>query len=96
VPTGKIDDADNTHSDDIQTPQKKQPIQVQEPSINDKVANMQGRSNPEIAPDVVQSILKAKTQEDLKSIWEANKDLHTEKKFVDAIGTRKKELLDNK
>lgn len=96
VPTGKIDDADNTHSDDIQTPQRKEPIQVSEPTTDEKVANMQGRNNPEIAPDIAQSILKAKTEADLKSIWEANKDLHKEKKFVDAIGTRKKEILGGK
>lgn len=72
---------------------KKQPVQVKEPTTDEKVANMQGRNNPVIAPDVAQSILKAKTEADLKSIWENNKDLHKEKKFVDAINTRKKEIL---
>lgn len=90
------DDIDNPDRNTSQPITVQQPVQVPEPTTDEKVANMQGRNNPEIAPDVAQSILKAKTEADLKSIWEANKDLHKEKKFVDAINTKKKEILGGK
>jgi len=40
VPTGKIDDADTTHSDDTPIPKSKAPVQIQEPTVDAKVANM--------------------------------------------------------
>jgi len=93
VPTGKIDDADTTHSDDIQTPQTKAPVQVKEPTTDEKAANMQGRTNPELPSGIAQSILDAKTQAELKTIWEGNTDLHKVKKFTDAVTQRKADLL---
>lgn len=94
IPTGEIDDTDKTHSDEHAIPKKptKAPVQVKEDSEAQRVANMQGRSNPEFPAGLGQSILNAKTQADLKEIWENNKALHTEKKFTDAITARKKEL----
>lgn len=47
VPTGKIDDADTTHSDSIETPQKRKPIQVPEPSVAEKASQM-GKSVPQL------------------------------------------------
>lgn len=48
VPTGEIDDADKTHSDDIPVPQRKAtPKQIAEPPIEDRVANMQGTKKAE-------------------------------------------------
>jgi hypothetical protein len=64
---------------------------VKEPTTDEKVANM--RSNPELPSGISQSILDAKSQADLKIIWENNKDLHTQKKFTDAVTTRKAELI---
>jgi hypothetical protein len=49
VPTGKIDDADTTHSDDIQTPQKKAPVQVKEAPESERVANMQKQKSVDIS-----------------------------------------------
>lgn len=91
-----------TDEDDIDNPDRvksepiAQPTQVKEPSVDDKVASMQGRTNPTLPDGLAQKILDAKTQEELKVIWETNTDLHTEKKFTDAITTRKKEILANK
>jgi len=96
VPTGKIDDADTTHSDDIQTPQAKQPVQVKEPTVDEKASMMQNRTNPELPSGIAQSILDATTEAQLKVIWEDNQKLHVVKKFSDAVATRKKELLAKK
>ena len=74
----------------------KAPVQVAEPSTDDKVASMQGRLNPELPDGLAYKIINAKTQEELKVIWEDNKDLQTVKKFADAVTTKKKELLDKK
>jgi hypothetical protein len=71
----------------------KAPVQVKEPSADDKVASMQGRLNPELPSGIAQSILNAKTQAELKAIWEANTDLHKVKKFTDAITQMKADLL---
>jgi hypothetical protein len=54
---------------------------------------MQGRLNPELPSGIAQSILNAKTQAELKAIWEANTDLHKVKKFTDAITQMKADLL---
>ena len=91
----------STDEDDIDNPDRKtsapvphkEPVQIKEDSEAKRVANMQGRSNTEFPAGLSQAILNAKTQEELKTIWEANKELHTEKKFTDAVATRKKELL---
>lgn len=91
----------STDEDDIDNPDRqtsapiplKQPVQIKEDSEANRVATMQGRSNPEFPSGLGQSILNAKTQEDLKVIWESNPELHTEKKFTDAVTARKKEIL---
>lgn len=74
----------------------KSPTLVVEPTTDEKAASMQGRTNPTLPDGLAQKILDAKTQEELKVIWETNTALHTEKKFTDAITTRKKEILANK
>ena len=71
----------------------KAPVQVKEPSTDDKVASMQGRLNPELPSGIAQSILNSKNQAELKTIWEANTDLHKVKKFTDAITQMKADLL---
>jgi hypothetical protein len=74
----------------------KAPVQVKEPTTEEKTSMMQGRSNPELPDGLAYKIINAKTQEELKVIWEDNKDLQTVKKFTDAVTTKKKELLDKK
>ena len=91
----------STDEDDIDNPDRqtstpvplKKPVQIKEDSEASRVATMQGRSNPEFPSGLGQSILNAKTQEDLKVIWESNPTLHTDKKFTDAVTARKKEIL---
>jgi hypothetical protein len=89
------DDIDNSErKDDTKgMPVSKAPVQVAEPSTDDKVASMQGRLNPELPSGIAQSILNAKNQAELKTIWEANTDLHKVKKFTDAITQMKADLL---
>lgn len=74
----------------------KAPVQIKEPTTEEKTSMMQGRLNPELPDGLAYKIINAKTQEDLKVIWEDNKDLQTVKKFTDAVTTKKKELLANK
>ena len=88
------DDIDNSErKDETKSVPAPKPVQVKEDSEASRVATMQGRSNPEFPSGLGQSILNAKTQEDLKVIWESNPELHTEKKFTDAVTARKKEIL---
>ncbi len=88
------DDIDNSErKDETKSVPAPKPVQVKEDSEANRVATMQGRSNPEFPSGLGQSILNAKTQEDLKVIWESNTALHTEKKFTDAVTARKKEIL---
>ena len=74
----------------------KAPVQIKEPTTEEKTSIMQGRLNPELPDGLAYKIINAKTQEELKVIWEDNKDLQTVKKFADAVTTKKKELLANK
>jgi hypothetical protein len=74
----------------------KAPVQIKEPTTEEKTSMMQGRLNPELPDGLAYKIINAKTQEELKVIWEDNKDLQTVKKFADAVTTKKKELLDKK
>jgi hypothetical protein len=71
----------------------KAPTLIEEPSTDEKVASMQGRTNPELPSGIAQSILNAQTQLELKTIWESNTDLHKVKKFTDAVTQRKSDLL---
>lgn len=77
-------------------PVTKQPVQVKEPTVDEKASMMQNRTNPELPSGIAQSILDATTEAQLKVIWESNQDLHVVKKFTDAVATRKKELLAKK
>jgi len=91
-----------TDEDDIDNPDRVKsapvpnPVQIKEPTTEEKTSMMQGRSNPELPDGLAYKIINAKTQEELKVIWEDNKDLQTVKKFADAVTTKKKELLDKK
>jgi hypothetical protein len=87
------DDIDNPKRETSEPIPAKAPVQVKEPSTDDKVASMQGRLNPELPSGIAQSILNAKTQAELKAICEANTDLHKVKKFTDAITQMKADLL---
>ena len=87
------DDIDNPKRETSEPIPAKAPVQVKEPSTDDKVASMQGRLNPELPSGIAQSILNAKNQAELKAIWEANTDLHKVKKFTDAITQMKADLL---
>jgi hypothetical protein len=87
------DDIDNPKRETSEPIPPKAPVQVAEPSTDDKVASMQGRLNPELPSGIAQSILNAKNQAELKTIWEANTDLHKVKKFTDAITQMKADLL---
>lgn len=92
VPTGEIDDTDKTHSDDIPVPQRKpQPKQVAEPSVDDKVKNMQGRNNPELSKAIADSIIACKSRAEVTAIYNANKDLHTNEKFMNLIQAKSAE-----
>lgn len=88
-----IDNPERVKSEPVPTPQ---PVQIKEPTTEEKASMMQGRLNPELPDGLAYKIVNAKTQEELKVIWEDNKDLQTVKKFSDAVTTRKKELLDKK
>lgn len=93
-----------TDEDDIDNPDRvksapvpaQQPVQIKEPTTEEKTSMMQGRLNPDLPDGLAYKIINAKTQEELKVIWEDNKDLQTVKKFTDAVTTKKKELLDKK
>lgn len=88
-----IDNPERVKSEPVPTPQ---PVQIKEPTTEEKTSMMQGRLNPELPDGLAYKIVNAKTQEELKVIWEDNKDLQTVKKFSDAVTTKKKELLDKK
>lgn len=88
-----IDNPDRVKSAPVPTPQ---PVQIKEPTTEEKTSMLQGRTNPELPDGLAYKIINAKTQEELKVIWEDNKDLQTVKKFADAVTAKKKELLDKK
>ncbi len=90
------DDIDNPDRNTTAPVPQQQPVQVAEPTTEEKTAMMQNRTNPELPSGIAQSILDATTESQLKVIWESNQDLHVVKKFTDAVATRKKELLAKK
>lgn len=94
VPTGKIDDADTEHSENIQTAPKRQPVQVPDPPIDQKVANMQGRQNEEIPGEAQKDLTDAKTVEDLKGVWEKYPALQSVDKWVKGVNAKKASLTE--
>jgi len=90
------DDIDNPDRNTTAPVPSQQPVQVKEPTVDEKASMMQNRTNPELPSGIAQSILDATTEAQLKVIWESNQDLHVVKKFTDAVATRKKELLAKK
>lgn len=79
VATGKIDDADATHSDEIQTPK------------NNNLGNTASLENMIVAAKM--GLDKATNEETLKNIWNRlNKDLKKEKEIVDYVIKIKTEL----
>jgi len=61
IPTGDIDDADKTHSDDHDIPKKSapKPVQVKEAPESERVANMQGVKVSEITFEEHKTAIKA-------------------------------------
>jgi len=83
IPTGKIDDADNTHSDDVHS---KQPVKKQEekPSLS-----------PELEKQLTQAIAlldNITDLEKLKAVWENQPELHNVILFKNAVNAAKKRL----
>tara|TARA_R110002012_G_scaffold184433_1_gene350939 strand:+ start:208 stop:873 length:666 start_codon:yes stop_codon:yes gene_type:complete len=58
VPTGAIDDTDKTHSNDIQTPQKTQPVKATQPQVSN-----------EQAIEAVVKLNNAENMEELTTVW---------------------------
>lgn len=71
VPTGKIDDADNTHSDEQDVPQNRpQPT---------------GRTNVEIPAHIVKQLESVSSRSELEKAWADNPGWHQVDKFVKAF-----------
>ena len=82
IPTGKIDDADNTHSDAIPVPQKTP--QPKTPTLS-----------PELDKLLTQSIATlegVESMEVLKTIWNELPELQKVKQFIDAVNEVKTKL----
>jgi len=58
VPTGAIDDTDKTHSNDIQAPQKTQPVKATQPQVSN-----------EQAIEAVVKLNNAENMEELTTVW---------------------------
>lgn len=95
VATGKIDDADNEHSDSKDVPKGKT---VAEPTTQQKVdAMLKIRVSEQVQSEVFEdkhkeAINHAATTAILTSIWNQHKSLQTDDKFIEAIKTRRNEL----
>lgn len=83
-----------TDEDDIDNPERKPETpavippaskQVAEPTIDDKVANMQGRNNPELSKAIADSVISCKSWAEVNEIWKANPDLHNNDKFIKLV-----------
>jgi hypothetical protein len=86
VPTGKIDDADKTHSDDLPVtpPPPPPPLKAKTPELS-----------PELEKQLTQSIAlldNITDMEKLKAVWENQPELQNIKLFKDAVNTAKKRL----
>lgn len=97
VPTGKIDDTDATHSDNIDTPKASTRLVVPDPTTDEKAAAM--LKNPEqVASDApVKAMVKAAVencsdQKSLVAVWNGFPSWHTNKAFCDLMSAKKKEL----
>lgn len=89
-----------TDEDDIDNPERKPetpavippaPKQVAEPTTDEKVANMQGRSNPELPKAISDAIVACKSREEVTAIYNKNKDLHSNEKFIKLIQAKSAE-----
>lgn len=87
VPTGKIDDTDNTHSDEIQPPKPKaQPLPVPPPAPDNLGAD------PLVLANLIMKIDCAKTTDELMKIYAAHNEWHKEKEFITALAKKKQQL----
>lgn len=94
TPTGTIDDADATHSDDVERPKGGK---VSEPTTEQKAANMLKKPEPiaydaEMTAIVKASIDNSFDQKALVKAWNDFPSWHSNKAFIDHITARKKEL----
>lgn len=84
-----------TDEDDIDNPDRKPetntasttkaPVQVTEPTTDQKVANMTGRSNPEVPKDISDKVIACKSWAEVNAIWKANVELQKNEKFVKLV-----------
>lgn len=74
VPTGKIDDADNTHSEETEVPRNKP---TTPPST--------GRDNPEIPAHITNALNAVASRGDLEKVWADNVGWQKVEKFLKAF-----------
>jgi len=86
VPTGTIDDADKTHSEELATPEKSKKTQ------ESKTASLPTG----IAPSLVGVIAKAENLDSLNKIWSNNVPLHENKAFVKLVAFKRIEFATSK
>lgn len=86
VPTGTIDDSDNSHSDELPVPKDELPAPKK------VIAPAKAVINPELE-DALFNVENANTVDVLQGVWDGYEKLHKDKKFVDAVKARKIQLL---
>lgn len=82
IPTGKIDDADNTHSEDIKTPAKQSPKPIQLSKEEEK-----------LLVQAIATLETVETVEQVKAVWVNTPELQTNQLFINAVTTAKKRLI---
>lgn len=78
---GKIWDLTKHINDKINNAKKPQPKQVKEPTTEEKVDNMQGKTPSKVSEAVKAELSKCKTHADLKTVWNNHKELHDSEDF---------------
>ncbi|KGE14573.1 ERF family protein [Sphingobacterium deserti] len=95
VPTGTLEDAENTHSDDHQVPGDKG--QSNQGKTNaDKPAEQKESVPAGIAPTLAKVISKADSIESLNTIWNNNAKLQENKDFLKLIAMKRIEFAGSK
>ena len=95
TPTGNIDDADKTHSDNIEVPKQKKPTVAKKKPVADKPKEKTKKEQDEYNLRLKQAIIQAGNSNGIKEltdVWKYYKELHAEDMFIDAVKDKRKEL----
>ena len=83
---------DTTKPNVVTPPAPEAPVIIPEPTTDQKVANMTGRSNPELSKLISDAVVACKSRAEVSAIWKANVELQENDKFLKLVEAKSSEF----